>query len=455
MNESLKELAVRYFEGPIAPEEECELFGFLAASPENAALMREWEREWKQRHVPSADVLRSLARLNGKIERRENRIRARRRWLRFSAAAAVLILISAFTTRHLIHTEAPVQMFSVQAPQGTNSRISLPDGSQVWLNAGSTLNYRSDFNRSSRDIGLSGEAYFEVARNADLPFRVQARGCTFTVLGTRFNISAYDEDPDVLAALMEGSLQFESSRSTETMVPGDLITYDCRTMEASRRQVDTDQFRSWIDGIIRYDAISLPALLRRLAREYDVKIELCTDAFDDKTFRISLTEAQDIESIMGGLCASCRSASGATPAVTASTAAPEKPNPEKTSFQTNLNLKTYACKSPIQEDCSVDPVPAADSRPQRANRHQSLPERSAENGAGRGGAANRLLDPLRKRGRRRQQAGHGNVQGRDASDRARHGARQIAALYRQRGGGNWSPSPAARRSPPRRPRTGR
>ena len=49
MNESLKELAVRYFEGPIAPEEECELFGFLAASPENAALMREWEREWKQR----------------------------------------------------------------------------------------------------------------------------------------------------------------------------------------------------------------------------------------------------------------------------------------------------------------------------------------------------------------------------------------------------------------------
>ena len=74
------------------------------------------------------------------------------------------------------------------------------------------------------------------------------------------------------------------------------------SMEASRRQVDTDQFRSWIDGIIRYDAISLPALLRRLAREYDVKIELCTDAFDDKTFRISITEAQDIESIMGGLC---------------------------------------------------------------------------------------------------------------------------------------------------------
>lgn len=76
MNESLKELAVRYFEGPIAPEEECELFGFLAASPENAALMREWEREWKQRHVPSGRRPPFARRLNGKIERRENRIRA-------------------------------------------------------------------------------------------------------------------------------------------------------------------------------------------------------------------------------------------------------------------------------------------------------------------------------------------------------------------------------------------
>lgn len=264
--------------------------------------MREWEREWKQRHVPSADVLRSLARLNGKIERRENRIRARRRWLRFSAAAAVLILISAFTTRHLIHTEDPVQMFSVQAPQGTNSRISLPDGSQVWLNAGSTLNYRSDFNRSSRDIGLSGEAYFEVARNADLPFRVQARGCTFTVLGTRFNISAYDEDPDVLAALMEGSLQFESSRqhgNDGSGRPDHLrLPDDGGVAQAGRHRPVPQLDRR--HHPLRRDLPPGPAPAAR--REYDVKIELCTDAFDDKTFRISLTEAQDIESIMGGLC---------------------------------------------------------------------------------------------------------------------------------------------------------
>ena len=302
MNEILKKLAVRYFEGPISPGEERELFEFLAAGPENAARMRKWEEEWKREHVPSINVLNSLGMLKEKIHKRDSAVRARRRWLKFTAAAAVLILVSTLTTRYFMHVETPGQLFSVQAPQGTNSRISLPDGTQVWLNAGSTLSYKSDFNRSSRNIVLSGEAYFEVARNADLPFRVQARGCTFTVLGTKFNISAYDDDPDVLAALMEGSLRFESSRENETMIPGDLVTYDCATMRARREQVDTDQFRSWIDGVIRYDAITLPALLRRLAREYDVRIELSTAAFDTKTFRISLTDAQDIESVMSALC---------------------------------------------------------------------------------------------------------------------------------------------------------
>lgn len=302
MKEPIEELAVRYFEGTISPDEERALFAFLTAAPENAARLRAWEEAWKREHIPPAGVLASLEALKASIRRRDEARLRRRRWLRFSAAAAVLMLVTTITTRLLMPAEAPVQLFSVQAPQGTTSRISLPDGTQVWLNAGSKLDYRSDFNSTSRDIALSGEAYFEVTRNTALPFRVEARGCTFTVLGTRFNISAYDDDEDVLAALMEGSLRFESAGEAQTMIPGDLVTYDCATRKARREQVDADQYRSWIDGVIRYDAITLPALLRRLAREYDVRITLSTAAFDNKTFRISLTDAQDIESIMSGLC---------------------------------------------------------------------------------------------------------------------------------------------------------
>ena len=259
--------------------------------------MENWS-VWKRDHVPPADVLDSLDSLRRKIRRRRP---LRRLWLRISAAAAVLALVSTLVL-HLLPAERPEQLFTVEAPQGTHSRISLPDGTQVWLNAGSALSYGSSFNETSREVSLSGEAYFEVARHAALPFRVEARGCTFTVLGTKFDISAYAEDPAVTAALLEGALRFESEDKQEAMTPGDLVTYDCATATVRREQVDVRQYRAWIDGVIRYDAITLPSLLRRLAREYDVEIDLRTRRFDDTTFRISLSSAQNIKSVMRALC---------------------------------------------------------------------------------------------------------------------------------------------------------
>lgn len=298
MNERIREIALRFFEGTITAEEECELYGFLNGNPQGLAQMREWESCWKRDHVPPADVLDSLDSLRRKIRRRRP---LRRLWLRISAAAAVLALVSTLVL-HLLPAERPEQLFTVEAPQGTHSRISLPDGTQVWLNAGSALSYGSSFNETSREVSLSGEAYFEVARHAALPFRVEARGCTFTVLGTKFDISAYAEDPAVTAALLEGALRFESEDKQEAMTPGDLVTYGCATATVRREQVDVRQYRAWIDGVIRYDAITLPSLLRRLAREYDVEIDLRTRRFDDTTFRISLSSAQNIKSVMRALC---------------------------------------------------------------------------------------------------------------------------------------------------------
>lgn len=302
MNESFKKLAILYFEGRLTPNQECELFGFIVAAPENSLQVRKWESEWKRQHTPSANVLHSLTIFNEKVEHRNNRLHTRRRWLRIASAAAVLIFLSTFTVFHLTKHQGSEQFFTVEAPLGTRSHITLDDGTQVWLNAGSTMSYTSGFNNTSRDIRLSGEAYFEVAHNEKLPFRVEARGCTLTVLGTRFNVSAYDEDPTVQAALIEGSLRFESAQGCETMTPDDLVTYDCASRSTRCEQVDAGQFCSWIDGNIRYDAITLPALLKKLARKHAAAIELRTADFDTKTFRISLTQAQDIESILNGLC---------------------------------------------------------------------------------------------------------------------------------------------------------
>ena len=101
MNERIREIALRFFEGTITAEEECELYGFLNGNPQGLAQMREWESCWKRDHVPPADVLDSLDSLRRKIRRRRP---LRRLWLRISAAAAVLALVSTLVL-HLLPAE--------------------------------------------------------------------------------------------------------------------------------------------------------------------------------------------------------------------------------------------------------------------------------------------------------------------------------------------------------------
>ena len=180
---------------------------------------------------------------------------------------------------------------------GTHSRLSLPDGTSVWLNAGSKLAYSSEFGKSDRDISLVGEAYFEVARNEDLPFNVDAGGCRFTVLGTKFDIQAYGGDENVTAVLMQGSLRCELDDKVEIMSPGDRVVADGANGFVKDR-VNAEQYRSWTDGLLCYDKIELPVLIKRLSREYNVEIVLNTDAFDHRTLHVSFANDVPLETIL-------------------------------------------------------------------------------------------------------------------------------------------------------------
>ena len=105
------------------------------------------------------------------------------------------------TDRRTPRQEVRVHTSELVVPKGKRAHLQLSDGTRVWINSASVLRFPSAFG-DTRDVFVEGEAYFEVARHAALPFRVEARGCTFTVLGTKFDISAYAEDPAVTAALL-------------------------------------------------------------------------------------------------------------------------------------------------------------------------------------------------------------------------------------------------------------
>ena len=96
--------------------------------------------------------------------------------------------------------------YSVESPRGSKLKLSLPDGTSVWLNADSKLLYDNNFGINNRNVTLCGEGYFEVSKNKNLPFQVVSDDIKVEVLGTKFNVKNYPEDPNIKVALLEGSV---------------------------------------------------------------------------------------------------------------------------------------------------------------------------------------------------------------------------------------------------------
>ncbi len=164
-------------------------------------------------------------------------------------------------------------------PPGGEYRIVLSDGTKVWLNAASSLRYPTQFNGKERKVYLSGEAYFEVAKDAAHPFMVNADKMDITVLGTKFNVSSYPDDPIQKTALAEGSVlindvgQSAKKRDGVILKPGyeAVITKNDRAIQVNK--VNVEAALAWKNGMFIFDSESLGSLMRKLSRWYNIEVK--------------------------------------------------------------------------------------------------------------------------------------------------------------------------------------
>ncbi|GEC72501.1 FecR family protein [Flavobacterium flevense] len=187
-------------------------------------------------------------------------------------------------------------------PYGKKFVITLSDGSVVHLNSGSVFKFPIKFiNGYKREVKLIGEGYFEVTKDKKHPFIVETSQMNVTVLGTKFNVSAYSEDSSITTVLVEGSVSISSNleitKEVVRLVPGDLASWWIKKSKIKRRQVDTDIYTSWIDGRIVFKNQKFENIIKKLERHYDVKIknnynelnqELFTATFDVETIEEAL-----------------------------------------------------------------------------------------------------------------------------------------------------------------------
>jgi ferric-dicitrate binding protein FerR (iron transport regulator) len=163
---------------------------------------------------------------------------------------------------------------TISTPRGGQFRISLPDGSQVWMNASSSLRYPTTFTGHERRVQLSGEAYFEVAKNADMPFRISAKQMEVEVLGTHFNIMAYDDEEVQKTTLLEGAVKVSRNGSSQRLSPGQQARVNTASGSMDiLNDANTEEAMAWKNGFIQFEGQDIKAAMRMLARWYNVDIE--------------------------------------------------------------------------------------------------------------------------------------------------------------------------------------
>ena len=300
-----KELAFNYFRGDITGEDERVLNAWVKEDDQNAAQLREWEKEWlgSESDAQADQWARMLGRIAVRQTVEEGEMRldhpARRRWPAFAAVAAALALVAGLF--FLLPRPQESQFYAMEAPAGEKCRVALPDNSVVWLNSGSKLSFEDSFNRKERTVTLVGEGYFDVAHDVDRPFTVRCGDVSVLVKGTRFNVSAYPEDRYVVTSVVEGHVVFSDGTAQMDLYKGQSAHYDLLAERFSRSLEDPDDVSAWTESRFVYDNINLVELADKLSRTYAVKFHFNTPDYLDYKFNISLRNNETLADVLSAL----------------------------------------------------------------------------------------------------------------------------------------------------------
>lgn len=161
---------------------------------------------------------------------------------------------------------------TMSTPRGRQFQLQLPDGSQVWLNAASSIRYPSSFSGNERKVEITGEAYLEVAKDANRPFRVVTAAQMATVTGTQFNVNAYEDELQERTTLVEGGVNVNdiASNTTSQLHPGEQAML--KDGKLTVRKVDLDEVTAWKNGLFNFVNADIPAVMRQLQRWYNIEV---------------------------------------------------------------------------------------------------------------------------------------------------------------------------------------
>lgn len=274
-NTDVAEMLRLYLRDRYALETEEKVQQWLAKNPATEELEQASKEYWDSINTgKDATTFEALKRVNAKIgihfpTKKTVRLKV------LSRVAAVFILLVGISGvwYYLQHQNNPT-MVEISAAYGETKQVTMPDQTEVWLNAGSSLKYPSEFNQKIRSVSLTGEAFFSVTKNQSKPFVVETKHLDVKVLGTKFNLKAYPDEHQTTATLQEGKIEVQTSKNQkQQMVPNEQLVYNSESSTLKVAKVNPEDIPDWKNGNLLFSEATLGEILQTLERRFNISFD--------------------------------------------------------------------------------------------------------------------------------------------------------------------------------------
>jgi hypothetical protein len=186
---------------------------------------------------------------------------------------------------------------TITTPRGGQYALTLPDGSKAWLNASSSLTFPTNFDTGERRVTITGEVYFEIAKNEHQPFKVTTYNTEVRVLGTHFNVAAYQEDETVSTTLFEGAVELKNADQKIRIKPGQVSSWNETERKFETKVADLEEALAWKNGYFVFNEANIQEIMQKLSRWYDVPVTYKGD-LSRLNFSAKISRKANIEEVL-------------------------------------------------------------------------------------------------------------------------------------------------------------
>lgn len=308
--QQFEKLMLNHLSGNISDKEERALLEFLNSDPKFKELYSEMA---KTRAISYSPILEKEKTANYKLliklitnELSFNRQPNFIQYILKVAAIILFVISTSISTYYIVsgHNNSTDNLANCETvvPLGSQAKIILPDGTVAWLNSGSTLKYNNQYGKKNREILLTGEGYFEVTKNKNIPFLVHTNNIEVKVLGTVFNVRSYSDDPIVEVNLIEGKVDVATLNNKGTgnltLLPNEKMIYNKNTQIMHSSKAIAAKSAQWTIGKLCFVDASIEKITNDLERKFDVQIKLESDNIKNEVFSGSINLNQPIDVIL-------------------------------------------------------------------------------------------------------------------------------------------------------------